>query len=68
MTTIDWLRLCTGYVITRLGMNPRDDRGLTTAEIAVVTVLLVGAAILVVGIIANAAQNNANNIPDPQAP
>jgi hypothetical protein len=34
----------------------------------VITFLLVGAAIVVMGIIFTAAQNNANDIPDPQAP
>ncbi|MDZ7734472.1 MAG: hypothetical protein U5R31_16615 [Acidimicrobiia bacterium] len=52
----------------RLGIDPRDDRGLTTTEVAVITFLLVGAAIVVMGIIYAAAQNNANNIPDPPTP
>jgi hypothetical protein len=45
-----------------------DEDGLTTTEIAVVTFLLVGAAIVVMGIIYTAATNNANNIPTPAAP
>lgn len=45
-----------------------DQDGLTTTEIAVVTFLLVGAAIVVMGIIYAAATSNANNIPVPQAP
>jgi sulfite exporter TauE/SafE len=45
-----------------------DEDGLTTTEIAVVTFLLVGAAIVVMGIIYAAARNNANNIPVPDAP
>ncbi|MFA9444426.1 hypothetical protein [Egicoccus sp. AB-alg6-2] len=45
-----------------------DEDGLTTTEIAVVTFLLVGAAIVVMGIIYTAAQSNANNIPVPAAP
>jgi len=40
----------------------------TTTEIAVVTFLLVGAAIVVMGIIYVAARNNADNIPVPEAP
>ncbi len=47
----------------------RDDQdGLTTTEIAVVTFLLVGAAIVVMGIIYAAAKTNAQNIPVPDAP
>ena len=45
-----------------------DEDGLTTTEIAVITFLLVGAAIVVMGIIYTAAQSNANNIPVPTAP
>ena len=45
-----------------------EEEGLTTTEIAVVTFLLVGAAIVVMGIIYVAARNNADNIPVPEAP
>ena len=45
-----------------------EEDGLTTTEIAVVTFLLVGAAIVVMGIIYVAARNNADNIPVPDAP
>ncbi len=68
MTTTEWVQLCTQYLIARAQPHRRGDRGLTTTEVAVVTFLLVGAAIVVMGIIYAAAQNNANNIPDPQAP
>ena len=68
MTTLDVARLAWDYALARLSIDPRDERGLTTTEIAVVTFLLVGAAIVVMGIIFAAAQNNANNIPDPRAP
>ena len=68
MTTLAVARLAWDYALARLSIDPRDERGLTTTEIAVVTFLLVGAAIVVMGIIFAAAQNNANNIPDPQAP
>lgn len=59
-----------------LGDHVRDDvrrlrdeeDGLTTTEIAVVTFLLVGAAIVVMGIIYMAAKSNADNIPVPEAP
>jgi hypothetical protein len=68
MTTVDVARLAWDYALARLRIDPKDERGLTTTEIAVITFLLVGAAIVVMGIIYTAAQNNANNIPDPQAP
>jgi hypothetical protein len=68
MTPLDWYRLYTDYTLARLGIVRDDERGLTTTEIAVVTFLLVGAAIVVMGIIFTAAKNNANNIPDPQTP
>lgn len=68
MTTVDVARLALDYALARLRIDPSDERGLTTTEIAVITFLLVGAAIVVMGIIFTAAQNNANNIPDPQAP
>ena len=45
-----------------------EEEGLTTTEIAVVTFLLVGAAIVVMGIIYVAARNNAESIPVPEAP
>lgn len=65
---VDAVRGAWQYTLARLGIDPHGDRGLTTTEIAVITFLLVGAAIVVMGIIYAAAQNNANNIPDPQAP
>lgn len=68
MTQLDHLRAAWHYTLARLGIDPHDERGLTTTEVAVITFLLVGAAIVVMGIIYMAAQNNANNIPDPEAP
>lgn len=68
MTPLEYGRIVWDYALARLHIDPRDERGLTTTEIAVVTFLLVGAAIVVMGIIFAAARNNANNIPDPQAP
>lgn len=68
MTTTEWIRVYVDYALARLKIDPRDERGLTTTEVAVITFLLVGAAIVVMGIIFTAAKNNANNIPDPQAP
>lgn len=56
------------YCCRRLGINPRDDRGLTAAEVAVITFLLVGMAIFVLGGIYNAAKNNVENIPTPAQP
>lgn len=57
-----------GYLYARLGINPDDERGMTTTEVAVVTFLLVGAAIVVMGIIYTAAKGNADNIPTPAQP
>ncbi len=46
----------------------RGDAGMTTTEVAVITFLLVGAAIVVMGIIYAAAKNNAESIPTPTTP
>jgi hypothetical protein len=46
----------------------RRERGMTTTEVAVITFLLVGAAIVVLGIIYAAASGNAENIPVPESP
>lgn len=67
MTTVELIRICADYTLARLRIDPHDERGMTTTEVAVITFLLVGAAIVVMGIIFTAAQNNANNIPDPPA-
>ena len=61
-------RLLYAYCCARLGIDPQDERGRTTTEVAVITFLLVGAAIVVLGIIYAAAQSNANNIPTPAQP
>ena len=56
------------YVTDSYARLRDEEEGLTTTEIAVVTFLLVGAAIVVMGIIYVAARNNAENIPVPEAP
>lgn len=56
------------YCRARLGAARQDERGMTTTEVAVITFLLVGAAIVVLGIIYAAAKGNAENIPVPQQP
>lgn len=56
------------YMCARLGLAPDDERGMTTTEVAVITFLLVGAAIVVLGIIYSAAKGSAENIPTPQQP
>lgn len=56
------------YLCARFGIDPRDERGMTTTEVAVITFLLVGAAIVVMGIIYTAAKGNADNIPTPDQP
>jgi len=56
------------YVCSRLGIDPDDEAGMTTTEVAVLTFLLVGAAIVVGGIIYAAAKGSADNIPTPEQP
>ncbi len=56
------------YLCARCRIDPDDDRGMTTTEVAVITFLLVGAAIVVMGIIYSAAKGNADNIPTPKNP
>ena len=51
-----------------IDIDTSDERGMTTTEVAVVTFLLVGAAIVVMGIIYTAAKGNADNIPTPERP
>lgn len=58
----------TAYLGDGLRRLRDDEEGLTTTEIAVVTFLLVGAAIVVMGIIYAAAKSNADAIPVPEAP
>ncbi len=58
----------TAHVTDRLSRLGEEEDGLTTTEIAVVTFLLVGAAIVVMGIIYAAAKSNADAIPVPEAP
>ena len=62
------MKLAWDYVLAKLDIDPHGDRGLATTEIAVIAFLLVGAAIVVLGIMYAAAKNNAESIPDPQAP
>ncbi len=56
------------YLCARFGIDPDDERGMTTTEVAVITFLLVGAAIVVLGIIYAAARGNADSIPTPEQP
>lgn len=69
-----YLRLATlvglaAGLLTDLSARVRDEEeGLTTTEIAVITFLLVGAAIVVMGIIYVAATDSAESIPVPEAP
>jgi hypothetical protein len=68
MPTVELAKALWAYVLARLDVDPDSEAGMTTTEIAVVTFLLVGAAIVVMGIIYAAAKNNANSIPEPAAP
>jgi len=62
------ISLILDYFIARLDLDLSDERGMTTTEVAVITFLLVGAAIVVMGIIYTAAKGNADNIPTPEQP
>ena len=62
------LRFLVLYCCSRLGIDARDERGMTTTEVAVITFLLVGAAVVVLGIIYAAAKSNADSIPTPNQP
>ena len=62
------LRTLVSHWCARLGIDPDDEDGMTTTEVAVITFLLVGAAIVVLGIIYAAAKGNADSIPTPAQP
>lgn len=62
------ITLILDYFIARLDLDLSDERGMTTTEVAVITFLLVGAAIVVMGIIYTAAKGNADSIPTPEQP
>jgi hypothetical protein len=68
MPPIELARATWAYLLARFGIDPDPEEGMTTTEVAVITFLLVGAAIVVMGVIYQAAKNNATNIPDPQTP
>lgn len=56
-------------LLADVSVRVRDEEdGLTTTEIAVITFLLVGAAMVVMGIIYVAATDSAESIPVPEAP
>jgi hypothetical protein len=61
-------RLVFDYLYARFSIDPQGDSGMTTTEVAVITFLLVGAAIVVMGVIYAAAKGNADNIPTPAQP
>jgi hypothetical protein len=61
--TIIW-----NYLRARADLESRGDRGVITAEMAVVIFLLVAGAIVVAGILITAATNNAENVPVPGSP
>jgi hypothetical protein len=68
MSPIDQLNVVVTYFAARLRLGSRSDDGLTTTELAVLTFLLVGGALVVGGIIFTAAKKNADAIPEPTAP
>lgn len=68
MTVTDLARTTWAYLAARLRLGEADEDGLTTTEIAVLTFLLVGAAIVVAGIIFAAAKTSAERIPETNTP
>ena len=68
MPAIDYARTVWDYLLARLDIDADREEGLTTTEIAVITLLLVGAAIFVMNAIFQAAKTNINNIPEPRVP
>jgi hypothetical protein len=56
------------YLRARFNIASRSDEGVVTTEVAVIVFLIVASAIIVVGILMNAAQNNAESVPVPEAP
>ncbi|MFP5375218.1 MAG: hypothetical protein ACLGIO_00355 [Acidimicrobiia bacterium] len=68
MTATDLARTTLAYLAARLRIGERREDGLTTTEIAVLSFLLVGGAILVAGIIVVAAKGNAERIPEATIP
>ncbi len=68
MSATDLARAVWAYLQARFHVDPDREAGLTTTEIAVITFLLVGGAIVVMGIIFQVAKGNIESIPDPRAP
>lgn len=63
-----WYCMCRRLHIDPTRYDLRNDDGMTTTEVAVITFLLVAAAIVVLAVIYNAAKSNVDNIPVPEAP
>ena len=68
MLALDLARSPLAYLLARARYGERDQAGLTTTEIAVLSALLVGGAIVVATMIYTAAKSNAANIPEPELP
>ena len=64
MTAADLARTTFAYLAARTRIGERREGGFTATELAVLTMLLVGGAIVVAGIIVAAAQTNADRIPE----
>lgn len=63
-----WHWMCRKLHLDPRRYDLRRDAGMTTTEVAVITFLLVAAAIVVMAVIYNAARSNVDNIPTPVAP
>lgn len=56
------------YLLARLRLDPRDERGVVSTEVAIVTVLAVGIGVAVLAVFWDRAVDNANNIPVVDSP
>ena len=68
MTATDLARTTFAYLAARLRIGERREDGFTATELAVLTMLLVGGAILVAGVIIAAAKGHAERIPEAPTP
>jgi Flp pilus assembly pilin Flp len=67
-TYINYTRILTESLLSRLGMRVRDERGAMSTEAAVVTGVLVAIAVAAGLILIAKMQSNAEAIPDNVAP
>ncbi len=61
---IEFMHLAIEYNMNLVGVDPRDERGAISTEMAVVMAAMVAIAVTAGAIFIAKAQSNANNIPD----